>query len=357
MDMNPVATNPGPESAAATEEDRWQAVLDRAPAAGFVYAVVTTGIYCRPDCPSRRARRENVRFFDGNEAAEAAGFRPCRRCRPDRADRHAVLVEQACRMLEDPDETPDLSSLAGAAGLSPYHFHRLFKARTGLTPRGYARAVRDRRVRATLASTATVTEAVYDAGFGSAGRFYAGTDASLGMTPTRFRDGGAGEAVRYAFGQSSLGGVLVATTARGICAIMLGDEPDQLLGDLRSQFRKAAIEQGDDGMALLVAAAVAAVDNPRLAAGLPLDIRGTAFQRRVWEALRAIPFGETRTYSQVAESLGAPGSVRAVASACAANPISVAVPCHRVHRTGGALAGYRWGLARKRALLDRERGT
>ncbi len=343
------------EMTAIIDTSRWQAVLDRDPAASFVYAVVTTGVYCRPDCPSRRAKRENVRFFDSNGEAEAAGFRACLRCRPTEADRTAELVEKACRIIEAAEETPDLASLAAGAGLSTYHFHRVFKARTGLTPRGYARALRDRRVRAALGEAGTVTEALYDAGFGSSGRFYAGSNASLGMTPTRFRAGGAGEIIRYAIGRSSLGGVLVAATDKGICAIMLGDDPDILIGELRGQFSKARLVAGDPEFDNWVLQVVAFVDDPHLGLDLPLDIRGTAFQRLVWQALRAIPMGETRTYTDIAEALGMPNAVRAVAGACASNAVAVAIPCHRVHRIGGALAGYRWGIERKRALLDKEK--
>jgi len=340
---------------AIIDTSRWQAVLDRDPAAAFVYAVATTGVYCRPDCPSRRANRENVRFFDTTGDAEAAGFRACLRCRPTEADRTAELVARACRTIEAAEETPILATLAEEAGLSPFHFHRVFKAHTGLTPRGYARALRDNRVRAALGEAGTVTEALYDAGFGSSGRFYAGSNASLGMTPTRFRDGGRGETIRYAIGRSSLGGVLVAATDRGICAIMLGDDPEMLAGALRGQFGKARLEAGDADFDRWVSQVVAFVDDPHLGLDLPLDIRGTAFQRRVWQALRAIPMGETRTYTDIAESLGMPKAVRAVAGACASNAIAVAIPCHRVHRIGGALAGYRWGIERKRALLEKEK--
>lgn len=340
------------EMTAIIDTSRWQAVLDRDPAASFYYAVVTTGVYCRPDCPSRRAKRENVRFFDSNGEAEAAGFRACLRCRPTEADRTAELVEKACRTIETAEETPDLASLAAGAGLSTYHFHRVFKARTGLTPRGYARALRDRRVRAALGEAGTVTEALYDAGFGSSGRFYAGSNASLGMTPTRFR---AGEIIRYAIGRSSLGGVLVAATDKGICAIMLGEDSDILIGELRGQFSKARLVAGDPEFDNWVSQVVAFVDDPHLGLDLPLDIRGTAFQRLVWQALRAIPMGETRTYTDIAEALGMPKAVRAVAGACASNAVAVAIPCHRVHRIGGALAGYRWGIERKRALLDKEK--
>ncbi|MGE0664912.1 MAG: bifunctional DNA-binding transcriptional regulator/O6-methylguanine-DNA methyltransferase Ada [Sphingomonadales bacterium] len=339
----------------ATDNSRWQAVLDRDPAAGFVYAVVTTGVYCRPDCPSRRAKRENVRFFDTGDTAEAAGFRACLRCRPGEPDRRAALVERACRMIEEAEEAPDLAALAEAAGLSTFHFHRVFKARTGLTPRDYARALREKRVRAALGSAGTVTEALYDAGFGSSGRFYAGAGASLGMTPSRFKAGGPGEVIRYAWGESSLGGVLVAATDRGVCAIMLGDDRAAVLAELRGQFSRATLAPGGTEFDSRVAQVVAYVDEPRRGFGLPLDIRGTAFQQLVWQALLAIPMGETRTYTQIAEELGVPKAVRAVAGACAANPISVAIPCHRVHRIGGALAGYRWGIERKRALLDKEK--
>ena len=339
------------------DDARYQAALarDGSQDGRWFYSVRTTGVYCRPDCPSRRAKRENVRFYDTGEAAEAAGYRPCLRCRPGDADRHAALVEQACRAIEAAEETPDLAMLAGAAGLSTFHFHRVFKARTGLTPRDYARAVRDRRVRAALGEAGTVTEALYDAGFGSSGRFYAGSNASLGMTPTRFRAGGPGETIRYAWGESALGGVLVAATERGICAIMLGDDRAAVLDELRGQFRKAALVAGDADFDAWVARVVAYVDDPRIGLDLPLDIRGTAFQQRVWQALLAIPMGETRTYADVAEAIGKPTAVRAVASACASNPLSVAVPCHRVVHRGGAASGYRWGAARKRALLDRER--
>ncbi len=335
-------------------DPRWQAVLGRDPAAAFVYGVTSTGIYCRPACPSRRPSPANVRFFDDPAAAETAGFRACLRCRPDQADRHAALVAQACRAIEDSDEAIGLDALAGAAGLSPFHFHRLFKARTGVTPKAYADACRARRASQALDGPSTVTEALYEAGYGSSGRFYARSTDRLGMIPTRYRAGGAGETIRFALGQCSLGAILVAATPKGICAITLGDEPEALLHGLQARFHKAELIGGDAEFERWVAQVIGFVEAPRLGLDLPLDIRGTAFQQRVWQALREIPPGETLSYTEVAQRLGLPKAVRAVASACAANPIALAIPCHRVRRIGGALAGYRWGLARKQALLVRE---
>ncbi len=335
-------------------DPRWQAVLDRDPAAAFVYGVTSTGIYCRPACPSRRPSSANARFFDDAAAAEAAGFRACLRCRPDQADRPAALVAQACRAIEDADEVIVRDALAGAAGLSPFHFHRLFKARTGVTPKAYADACRARRASQALDGSASVTEALYEAGYGSSGRFYARSNDRLGMIPTRYRAGGAGETIRFALGQCSLGAILVAATPRGICAITLGDDPHVLLHDLQARFHKAELIGGDAEFERWVAQVIGFVEAPRLGLDLPLDIRGTAFQQRVWQALREIPPGETLSYTEVAQRLGLPKAVRAVAGACAANQIAVAIPCHRVRRMGGALAGYRWGLARKQALLARE---
>jgi AraC family transcriptional regulator of adaptative response/methylated-DNA-[protein]-cysteine methyltransferase len=342
-----------------TDTARWRAVETRRPGA-FVYAVVTTGIYCRPDCPARRPRRVNVRFFDDPAQAAAAGFRPCRRCRPDRPDARpdarAALVVGACRAIEAAETPPRLAALAAGAGLSPFHFHRLFRAATGVTPHEYAAACRARRARDALGEAGTVTAALYDAGFGSAGRFYAEAPGRLGMTPGRFRAGGAGESIRFAVGQGSLGAVLVAATDRGICAVALGDDPQALLDDLQALFPRAALVGADSQFERWVAQVVGLVEEPSRGLGLPLDIRGTAFQQRVWRALREIPCGETLSYAELARRLGVPGSARAVAGACAANRIAVAIPCHRVVRTGGGLAGYRWGIERKRALLDRERG-
>jgi AraC family transcriptional regulator of adaptative response/methylated-DNA-[protein]-cysteine methyltransferase len=346
---------------APVERDpRWRAVLDRDPASDghFVYAVKTTGVYCRPTCPSRRARPQNVTLYDSCAEAEAAGFRPCRRCRPDEAPpaaRRAALVARACRRIEESDELPRLDALAAEAGVSAFHFHRLFKSVTGLTPRAYGAAQRAGRVRAALAGGGTsVTGAIYDAGFNASSRFYETSNEVLGMTPTAFRDGGAGAAIRFAIGECALGSVLVACSAKGVCAILLGDDPDALLRDLQDRFPKASLIGGDAGFETLVAKVVGFVEAPALGLDLPLDMQGTAFQQRVWLALRDIPAGETASYTEIARRLGVPKSARAVAGACAANRIAVAIPCHRVVRSDGALSGYRWGIARKRALLERE---
>jgi AraC family transcriptional regulator of adaptative response/methylated-DNA-[protein]-cysteine methyltransferase len=342
----------------ATDDDRWQAVASRDPRAdgAFLYGVTTTGVFCRPTCPSRRPRRENARFFASADEAAGAGLRPCKRCRPDGAagGERAALVARACRLLEEADAVPDVATVAAAVGLSPHHFHRVFAAEVGVTPKAYAEAQRARRLRDHLTGPATVTDAVYAAGFGSAGRFYASSTARLGMTPGRWRDGGAGTRIRFAVGQCSLGAVLVAATDRGVCAIDLGVDPEVLVRGLQDRFDRAELVGADAGFEQTVAAVVALVERPDQPADLPLDIRGTAFQERVWRALRQVPAGGTTTYTALAGAIGAPGSVRAVAGACAANRLAVAVPCHRVVRLDGSLSGYRWGVERKRALLDRE---
>lgn len=339
--------------------DRWRAVSRRDARAdgSFFYSVATTGVFCRPSCPSRRPKRENVRFHETATAAQRDGFRPCRRCRPTEAGldaRHAALVEAACRAIDAAEEPPTLGGLAHAAGMSRFHFHRIFRKITGVTPRAYAAAARGRRVRKELARTATVTEAIYGAGFNSSGRFYAASDALLGMTPTSYRSGGAGQQIRCAVGASSLGTVLVAATQKGICAIALGENRAQLLRDLKARFPHASIAEGDAAFQRLVARVVAMVEAPARAVSLPLDVRGTAFQHRVWEMLRQIPAGTTTSYTDIARRIGSPRAVRGVAAACAANPTAIAIPCHRVVRSDGALAGYRWGIERKRALLERE---
>ena len=340
-------------------DPRWAAVLSRDACADgrFVYSVASTGVYCRPNCAARTPHPRNVAFHDSAAAAEAAGFRPCKRCRPDEpplAERQAALVAAACRRIEAAEEAVPLVLLAAEAELSPHHFHWLFRSITGLTPKGYGDACRAGRVRAALADGGSVTHALYAAGYGSSGRFYAAADRALGMAPARYRSGGAGTAIRYGFGRSSLGGVLAASSERGICAILIGDDEAALLDDLARRFPKATLIRGDADYRHQVAQVVAMVEEPRRGLTLPLDIRGTAFQQRVWQALSAIPPGETRSYAELAAAIGAPRSVRAVAGACAANPIAVAVPCHRAVRGDGALAGYRWGIERKRALLARE---
>lgn len=350
-------------SSPAERDPRWRAVIARDAAAdgSFVYAVRTTGVYCRPSCPSRCARPEHVSFHADAAAAAAAGFRPCRRCRPDEAplaERQAEQVAAACRIIERAEELPTLAELARGVGLSPFHLHRLFKAQTGVTPRAYAAARRTERVRAALAAGGgSVTAAIYDAGYNAASRFYESADAVLGMTPTAFRAGGERAEIRFAIGQSALGALLVARSERGVCAILLGDDPEELLRDLERRFPRAELLGGDPAFEQLVATVVGFVEAPELGLDLPLDIRGTAFQQRVWDALRQVPAGETVSYAELARRIGAPGSVRAVAGACAANALAVAIPCHRVIRTDGGLSGYRWGIERKRALLKREAGA
>lgn len=349
-------------AAATVSDPRWAAVAARDPAADgrFVYSVKSTGVYCRPSCAARRARPENVAFHASAAAAERAGFRPCRRCRPDQpglARRQADRVAELCRLLESAEPPPSLQELAVRAGLSPSHLHRVFKAVTGLTPRAYAAAQRARRVRAELARSPTVTEAIYTAGYNSPGRFYEQAPQVLGMTPSEYRAGGANTAIRFAIGECSLGAILVAASARGVCAILLGDDPAALARELQDCFPRAELIGGDGDFEHLVAQVVGFVEAPALGLDLPLDVRGTAFQQRVWQALRAIPLGETVSYGELARRIGAPKAVRAVARACAANPAAVAIPCHRVVRADGNLAGYRWGVERKRALLEREAGN
>jgi AraC family transcriptional regulator of adaptative response/methylated-DNA-[protein]-cysteine methyltransferase len=346
--------------AASTEDDvRWAAVLARNPAADgdFVYAVKTTGIYCRPSSSTRLPKRENVVFFDTAQAAEAAGYRPSRRRAGDRtasAALRAALVAEACRLIESEETEPSLDELADKAGMSAFHFHRIFKAETGLTPKEYAVTTRAKRLREQLGETQTVTEAIYNAGFNSNSRFYETSTGLLGMHARQYRDGGQNAEIRFGVGQCSLGAILVAQSQRGICAILLGDDPDALVHHLQDQFRKAKLIGGDAGFEEMMAEVVGFVEQPALGLNLPLDVRGTAFQARVWQALRKIPPGTTVSYAEIAERIGSPKSVRAVAQACAANHIAVAIPCHRVVRRDGDLSRYRWGIERKRELLQRE---
>jgi len=349
-----------PDTVATVRQDpRWAALVarDRAADGRFYYSVRTTGVYCRPSCGARLPKPENVTFHASREEAERAGFRPCKRCRPDQAspaEVQAAAVTRACRLIEAAEQAPRLAELAAAVGMSPYHFHRLFKRLTGLTPSAYGRAQRERRVREALGRVDTVTQAIFDAGYGSNARFYERADAVLGMTPKRFRAGGTDTEIRFALGECSLGSILVAQSERGICAILLGDGPDALLRDLQDRFPRSRLIGGDGEFEQLVATVVGFVETPRIGLDLPLDIRGTAFQQRVWQALRQIPPGTTATYTEIAARLGCPKAVRAVASACAANALAVAIPCHRVVRTDGSLSGYRWGVERKRALLEKE---
>ncbi|MFG1247462.1 bifunctional DNA-binding transcriptional regulator/O6-methylguanine-DNA methyltransferase Ada [Xanthobacter flavus] len=345
----------------AEQDPRWAQVLGRDASVdgAFVYAVVTTGVYCRPSCPSRRADPRNVRFFEDPAAAQAAGFRPCLRCQPigpSPAERSTTIIAEACRRIEASDAPPKLDELAAVAGMSPWHFHRRFKAVTGLTPRAYGAAHQARRVRAELeaAESGGVTEAIYGAGFSSSSRFYERSDGMLGMTPTQFRSGGKDTDIRFAVGQCSLGAILVAVSPRGICAISLGDDPGTLVRELEDRFPAANLIGGDSAFETLVGQVIGFVQAPQMGLDLPLDVRGTAFQQRVWQALRDIPAGDTATYADVAARIGDAKAVRAVARACAANTLAVAIPCHRVVRSDGTLSGYRWGVERKRRLLETE---
>ncbi|GBD50836.1 bifunctional DNA-binding transcriptional regulator/O6-methylguanine-DNA methyltransferase Ada [Methylopila sp. Yamaguchi] len=356
-------TAPAPAAAerpSAERDPRWVAVAARDASAdgAFVYSVRTTGVYCRPSCPSRRANPENVAFHADGAAAEAAGFRPCRRCRPDEvspAAARAALVARACRVIEAAEEPPALDRLARACGTSAGRLVSAFKAETGLTPKAYAKGERVRRIRRELGDPrSSVASAIYGAGFSSTGRFYAVADDALGMPPSAYRAGGEGAAIRFAVAQCSLGALLVAASARGVCAILLGGDPDALVRDLQDRFPKAELIGGEAGFERVVADVTGLVERPGQGLDLPLDIRGTAFQRRVWEALRKLPAGATASYADVAAAIGAPKAVRAVAQACGANALAVAIPCHRVVRTDGSLSGYRWGVERKRALLARE---
>src|SRR5512140_739251 len=346
-------------AAADKNDPRWAAVRTRdARADGtFVYSVKTTGVYCRPSCAARPARPENVAFHATTAAAQQAGFRPCKRCKPDQpplAERQAIQIAELCRLIEHSEHVPTLDELASHAGWSAFHTHRLFKTVTGVTPKAYAAAHRATRVRGELRKTGTVTEAIYGAGYGSPARFYERSNAMLGMTPTKYRAGGTDLEIRFAIGQCSLGAILVAATQRGVCAILLGDDPTALAHDLEQRFPRARLVGADPAFEQLVAQVVGLVEQPRIGTRLPLDIRGTAFQQRVWQALCQIPAGKTASYAEIASRIGAPTAVRAVAQACAANALAVAIPCHRVVRTDGDLSGYRWGVERKRELLARE---
>lgn len=344
-----------------SDQARWEAVHSRdAQADGhFVYAVRTTGVYCRPSSSARRPKRENIEFFATEAQAQAAGYRPSRRAQGDRtaaAAERAAMVAEACRQIESAETPPALAELAQQAGMSAFHFHRVFKAETGLTPKAYATAQRAQKLRAELQadSSSSVTDALYGAGFNSNSRFYATSQHVLGMRASDYRAGGLGAVIRFAVAASSLGAILVAQSQLGICTILLGDDPEQLVRDFQDQFPKAELIGGDAEFEQLIAQVVGLIEAPGLGLNLPLDVRGTAFQQRVWQALRAIPPGETASYSQIAERIGAPKAARAVALACANNSLAVAIPCHRVVRNNGELAGYRWGVERKRELLRRE---
>ncbi|MFA9438979.1 bifunctional DNA-binding transcriptional regulator/O6-methylguanine-DNA methyltransferase Ada [Uliginosibacterium sp. sgz301328] len=325
----------------------------------FFYAVRTTGVYCRPSCGARTPRRENVRFFATADEAEAAGFRPCKRCRPraGSATGHAELMAELCRYIEAADTPPSLAQLSAKAGLSAYHLQRVFKSIVGLTPREFARAKRAQRLRGRLPSSSSVTTALYEAGYGSSGRLYEESAQVLGMSPKHYRQGGRDQRIRFGIGQCSLGAILVAASETGVCAILLGDDPDALARALQDAFPRAELIGGDAAFEDWMARVIGFIDVADAPFELPLDLRGTAFQQRVWAALQRVPPGTTVTYTELAQRIGAPRAIRAVAAACAANTLAVAIPCHRVIRLDGSLAGYRWGVARKRALLEREAGA
>lgn len=343
-----------------TPEQRWQVLKARDEQADgtFFYGVTTTGIFCRPGCKSRLPRRENVRFFNSPAEAQAAGFRPCKRCRPDApaaVDALAEAVLRACAILDAADPCPTLAELAGELGFSPYHFQRIFRQRVGVSPRQYYLEKRAGRVRTGLAESETVTEAIFQSGYGSSGEFYRQSGQILGMKPADWRNGGRGVQIRHAVAACELGWVLIAATPEGLCAIEFGDTPDALEARLRQRFPAAEVQPPDETFEAWVADVLRLLERPKTRLELPLDIRGTAFQRRVWQALREIPPGGTLSYAGVAQKIGRPTAARAVAQACAANPLAVAVPCHRVVRGDGALGGYRWGVERKRRLLEKEK--
>jgi AraC family transcriptional regulator of adaptative response/methylated-DNA-[protein]-cysteine methyltransferase len=348
-----------PTPPSVVDDPRWAHIVARDKAADghLWYSVSTTGVYCRPSCPSRIANPKNVQLHDTLESARSTGFRPCKRCNPDGPSierQNAALVTKACRIIEESEEEPSLEELADEIGRSPSYFHRVFKAATGLTPKDYAAAHRAKKVRRGLASCNTVTKAIYDAGFNSSGRFYEKSTDMLGMTPSKYRNGGTSEEIRFAVGQSSLGAILVASSEKGVAAILLGNDPDELVRSLQDRFPKAHLVGADRRYEAMVARVVGLVEAPGIGLDLPLDVRGTVFQQRVWQALREIPVGETVCYAEIARRIGSPQAARAVAAACAANNLAIAIPCHRVVRKGGALSGYAWGVERRRTLLDRE---
>jgi AraC family transcriptional regulator of adaptative response/methylated-DNA-[protein]-cysteine methyltransferase len=351
--------HPKQDQAVVANDPRWARIVarDRTADGHLWYSVLTTGVYCRPSCASRIANPKNVLLHDTFKEAKATGFRPCKRCNPDGLSVEAeniAIVARACRLIEESEEEPSLADLAAAAGRSPSYFHRRFKAATGLTPKDYAVATRASKVRERLVSGTSVTEAIYDAGFNSSGRFYEKSTGMLGMTPSQYRAGGANEEIRFAVGETSLGAILVASSKKGVASILLGDDPNQLVHELQDRFAKARLIGADRNYEALVAHVIGFIEAPRIGFDLPLDVRGTTFQRRVWQALQGVPIGQTVSYTEIARRIGSPRAVRAVAGACAANHLAVAIPCHRVVRNNGSLSGYAWGVERKQALLTRE---
>ncbi len=357
--MNALTPKRSEEKSYATDDARWQAVVAREKDADgqFFYAISTTGIYCYPSCPSRLALRKNTHYFKTSNEAEQAGFHPCKRCKSNQgtpSSRDALVIAQACRLIENADEIPCLETLAQSQNLSSYHFHRLFKSITGVTPRAYAIAHRARKIRTELAQDTSITDAIYDAGFNSSGRFYATSTEVLGMTPTNFKNGGNSETILYSVGKCSFGSILVARSEKGICAILIHDDNKPLLADLQKRFPKATLVEDQSDFKHWLTQVIHFVETPKNGLELPLDIRGTIFQQRVWQILQKIPLGTTASYTDIATKLGDPKAVRAVARACAANPIALLVPCHRVVRSDGGISGYRWGVENKRTLIARE---
>lgn len=343
------------EITSPSDEEAWQAVLrrDRSFDGRFVTGVLSTGIYCRPSCSARHPRRENVRFFDGPGLAETAGLRPCLRCRPNEVGRDEEAVGRAIILLQKEEAAPALSELAEAVGYSAAHFQRVFKRAVGLSPAQYRRARRMERAGEALSEGASVTEAIYEAGFGAASRFYEASRGRMGMAPSAWRDGGRDVTIRWAVVPTTLGAMLVATTDKGVCRLSFDESRD----DLAERFPKAELIEGAEDFSALLADVIAAVEQPGQSRAIPLDVQGTAFQEAVWRELQRIPSGETRTYAQIAAAIGKPGAVRAAGSANGANNVAVLIPCHRVIRSDGSIGGYAYGDAIKRELLRRERQT
>ncbi|HEV8494579.1 MAG TPA: bifunctional DNA-binding transcriptional regulator/O6-methylguanine-DNA methyltransferase Ada [Candidatus Angelobacter sp.] len=345
------------QTTSGSANQKWSLVLARdAKADGrFVYAVKSTGVFCRPSCPSRRPRRENVEFFDSPAQAQQAGYRACRRCTPMERDRQTQKVEAACRYIDDNlDITLSLTAISRHVAISPFHFQRLFKRILGISPREYQQARRAGKFRQALLGEGSVTDAIYEAGYSSSSRAYENIPAQLGMTPSAFRRGGEGVEIRCTVIATEMGKLLVATTPRGVCAVRFGENEGALLRELKRDFEAAEIRRDDQGLEPVANQIKQLLNGSRAPLNIPLDLRGTAFQQMVWKELRRIPAGETRSYTEVAKTIGRPRAVRAVANACASNPAALVVPCHRVVQKNGSLAGYRWGVKRKAALLEKE---
>lgn len=355
--MHTVQINPNAKF--SSNEARYQAIIrkDRHADGDFVYAVKTTGVYCRPSCAARQPLLQNVSFYRMPADAERQGYRPCKRCRPNdqiREANHAAIVQRACELIAESPTPPSLDELAEHVGMSAHHFHRIFKSLVGLTPKAYAKAHRSGRMRNELSRGGSITSAIYNAGYQSSSGFYTEANQLLGMSPANFRNGGASARIRFAAGVCNLGSILVAASDWGICWIALGDDPELLLRELQDRFAKARLIGGDREFERIVAQIVAFIEQPTSNLNLPLHVHGTAFQHRVWSALNKIKPGQKLTYAQLAQTLGQPTAVRAVAGACAANTLAVAIPCHRVVRTDGSPSGYRWGIDRKKKLLYSE---